>query len=281
MIFPIQTETPPYGFATIYPPPMLNEGEYPLFANGDTAQPLKGRYFQYEVDMTSHYANAKNPPETTDRKGLCLCELHDAPSPSLKLFRVFYKPASGRVVSGLIRPAKLRAWKKVTWQRDVTSGGTVRLDVLDAAGVPLFTDVPYPEFNLAGLDVATYPALKLRATIDNEGNKMMKPTLQSWEIVWDVFTAPLRVDCNAISLSAGEKCPIIVVIYTARHGDLTVHDSAGQLVKELFRGVIPAGQINFFWDGTNDRGDRVSPGVYFVSLRARKIRRVTRVAVLD
>jgi len=47
---------------------------------------------------------------------------------------------------------------------------------------------------------------------------------------------------------------------------LEVLDLAGQRVKLLERGVLPAGEHVAIWDGTDARGSRRAPGVYFVRL---------------
>jgi hypothetical protein len=53
-----------------------------------------------------------------------------------------------------------------------------------------------------------------------------------------------------------------------RAGDVTLEvlDLAGQRVKLLERGVLPAGEHVATWDGTDARGSRRAPGVYFVRL---------------
>jgi len=47
---------------------------------------------------------------------------------------------------------------------------------------------------------------------------------------------------------------------------LEVIDLAGQRVRTLERGVLPAGEHVAAWDGTDGRGARRAPGVYFVRL---------------
>jgi len=53
-----------------------------------------------------------------------------------------------------------------------------------------------------------------------------------------------------------------------RESDVTVEviDVAGQRVRTLERGVLPAGEHVASWDGTDARGARRAPGVYFVRL---------------
>jgi hypothetical protein len=49
---------------------------------------------------------------------------------------------------------------------------------------------------------------------------------------------------------------------------LKVHDVQGRLVKELFAKPAIPGTNRVLWDGTNDRGERVSSGLYFISLES-------------
>ena len=48
---------------------------------------------------------------------------------------------------------------------------------------------------------------------------------------------------------------------------VTVHGVAGQTIRTLARGSLPAGTHTITWDGTNDGGDRVPGGVYLYRVR--------------
>jgi len=265
-----------------YPPPMKNEDSATLYKGSASAT---GRYFQYAVDFTSQFANDRFRPEADESGGYRDRELHDPLQPQLRSMRVFYKPAEGRVISNIVGPGQLQRWRSVKYREDVTSGGSVQVDVLDVNNVPLFTNVLEglgpSGFSLEGLDPAQYPALRLRATIDNAGDNAKRPTLVSWELTWETFSESLRVDRNSISFSKGHKAAIAVTLFAAREGSLTVHDAAGQLVKELHRGGFGAGETTKVWDGTNERGQQVAPGIYFISLRAKEIRSVNKLAVVE
>ena len=52
------------------------------------------------------------------------------------------------------------------------------------------------------------------------------------------------------------------------HVSLAVYDVAGQEVRALVNGTLPAGTRTLTWDGTNDNGERVSSGVYFYRIVA-------------
>jgi hypothetical protein len=50
--------------------------------------------------------------------------------------------------------------------------------------------------------------------------------------------------------------------------ELRVYDVAGTLVRRLVDGVQPAGYRRAYWNGCDDRGGRVAPGVYYCRLQA-------------
>lgn len=49
---------------------------------------------------------------------------------------------------------------------------------------------------------------------------------------------------------------------------MRVTDQAGQLVKELPLGAAQSGEFKFTWDGTNNNGDFMAPGLYNVQISA-------------
>jgi flagellar hook assembly protein FlgD len=68
----------------------------------------------------------------------------------------------------------------------------------------------------------------------------------------------------------------------ARAGDaeLDIFDTQGRLVRRLVRGALPAGAHFATWDGADDSGARVPPGVYscrLVTSASRFERRLVRV----
>lgn len=257
-----------------YPPPLPNTGSVPVTWTGGGT--LVGRYFQYEVDFTSNFANGILPPEAAANG---IRYENWALTPALKGLRVYYQPQRGMVVSAAVSPQQIVGWKSVSYATDLSSGGSIQVDVLDGNGVPLFTNVP-SGFSLAGLDIGRYPRLKLRAFVDNEGDAKARPVLKTWSLNWQSASDPLQVGCNTVSLATGEPCQIVVVLTAARTATVTVHDAAGQLVRRFWDGTLQAGLSRWAWDGRNDHGQLVAPGVYFVSLLAREIRGIKRVAVV-
>lgn len=64
-----------------------------------------------------------------------------------------------------------------------------------------------------------------------------------------------------------------LVLRLAQRGRVTleVFDVRGRLVRELKRGVMPAGDHELVWDGRTDGGRRASAGIYFVRYRGEGI----------
>jgi len=61
------------------------------------------------------------------------------------------------------------------------------------------------------------------------------------------------------------------VLAQAGRVQISVHDPGGRLVRRLVEGERPAGSATVIWDGTDDTGRRLGPGVYFVRLCAPRI----------
>ena len=49
---------------------------------------------------------------------------------------------------------------------------------------------------------------------------------------------------------------------------IVIHDIMGKNIKRILSGNQMAGQNSIQWDGTNNKGDTVSAGVYFFSIEA-------------
>jgi hypothetical protein len=61
---------------------------------------------------------------------------------------------------------------------------------------------------------------------------------------------------------------------------VSMYDATGRLVRELGRGYHPAGRIEQHWDGRDEEGHLIAPGVYFLRLEAAGIRADGRVVRL-
>lgn len=75
--------------------------------------------------------------------------------------------------------------------------------------------------------------------------------------------------------------PVRFAFATAAAGpaDLGVFDASGRLVRRLWSGALPAGSHARAWDGADDAGRPLPPGVYLARLRAGGLERVRRVAL--
>lgn len=81
---------------------------------------------------------------------------------------------------------------------------------------------------------------------------------------------PVRVRFTAGGVQAGE-----------RPGRALVHDAAGRRVRALWGGRIARGQcLDVTWDGRAEDGERVTPGIYYISLSAGGETSAVRVAAL-
>jgi hypothetical protein len=47
---------------------------------------------------------------------------------------------------------------------------------------------------------------------------------------------------------------------------IAVHDLLGKPVRTLYTGMHPAGRYDVFWDGNDETGTPVRPGIYICSL---------------
>jgi len=61
---------------------------------------------------------------------------------------------------------------------------------------------------------------------------------------------------------------------------VAVHDVSGRLVRTLASGLRPAGAARLVWDGTDDRGDGVASGVYFVRVESGETKLTSKVMLL-
>jgi len=67
----------------------------------------------------------------------------------------------------------------------------------------------------------------------------------------------------------------------AEHIDLGIYDLGGWRVRSLYANpLVPAGKHETVWDGRDDQGAAVDPGLYFLRLRAGDIERSTRITLV-
>ncbi|MFQ6042440.1 MAG: FlgD immunoglobulin-like domain containing protein, partial [Candidatus Poribacteria bacterium] len=66
---------------------------------------------------------------------------------------------------------------------------------------------------------------------------------------------------------------------------IDIYNASGQLVKTLALGYKDAGyylnkEKAAFWDGKNERGERVASGIYFYTMQTRNFTATRKVAIL-
>ncbi len=61
---------------------------------------------------------------------------------------------------------------------------------------------------------------------------------------------------------------------------LRIYDIAGKFVKELLNSNIEPGNYTISWDGSNQDGEKVSSGHYFVRIESGKFTRAEKVMVI-
>jgi flagellar hook assembly protein FlgD len=67
---------------------------------------------------------------------------------------------------------------------------------------------------------------------------------------------------------------------SAGHVSVTVFDVEGRAVKTLNNTVLPAGRQHLVWEGDDNHGERVAPGLYFANIEAGGKRSVAKMVVL-
>lgn len=104
-----------------------------------------------------------------------------------------YRPA-GAALSVLIAPDPLAQWGQLTYTATVPAGATLHVDVCDASGEPVLTDVASGT-SLMRLSVQAYPALRLRARMESSDSGA-SPHLDAWAISWqpELPIAPTATD---------------------------------------------------------------------------------------
>jgi hypothetical protein len=90
-------------------------------------------------------------------------------------------------------------------------------------------------------------------------------------------------DIGAVELIGSEKNPftgmthIFFCLPEPAETRLIIYDARGRTVRAVYSGFAEAGFGSALWDGRSDSGDRVAPGVYFISLSASGVHRTAKV----
>jgi hypothetical protein len=89
---------------------------------------------------------------------------------------------TGTAVSMELAPVDLLAWETVVYTATIPVSTLLQIDLLAADGTLLQASVASGE-DLAGIDPAAHPALKLRATLSTEADHLT-PNLEAWGVRW-------------------------------------------------------------------------------------------------
>ncbi len=270
----------------------------------DTAwQEVSGRYFQWTVTLYGRGAAKELDSDLAPANGINANSGQPYPDfvhfggfrPSVNRINARYFACAARATSQRIAPASVKRWITANYVTELPSpGATVKVDVLGSDGQIAVTkdgvsledipsgapDVPGAK-SVARLDPYKYPSLTLRVALESDPADCDKrPILKAWEVRWEPMESVTMLNCNSIRPQLGEICTIQVRVKKAGRVKVAVHDAAGQSVNILLDKEVPAEALLLTWDGRNEHGELVAPGVYFVVVRVPGGRQVRRLAVL-
>ena len=186
--------------------------------------------------------------------------------PVIKSLTVTYVAHAGLAESRSIAPASLKRWGAVSWAIETPGNSTAAVDILDGAGALLYANVPNGFALDPAVDPYAHPVLRLRARLGTDpaasGNR---PILTRWVVSWVPLPERLTLNRNGFRPVAGETVAGLVAVELGGRVRVRVHDAAGQDVRLLLNVEVDAHSTPFSWDGKNDRGELVVPGVYYVT----------------
>jgi hypothetical protein len=84
-----------------------------------------------------------------------------------------------------LAPVDLLAWETVVYTATAPVSTALQIDVLAADGTLLLANVGEGE-DLAGIDPALHPALKLRTRLSTEADHLT-PNLEAWGVRWQTL----------------------------------------------------------------------------------------------
>jgi hypothetical protein len=200
-------------------------------------------------------------------------------------------PAIGSVVPfGIKRPCDPIGWQTLrVVPRDpltgLPDGTTVSLEGAKP-GVPLATQVnagqgleatlPVHVYFPGGFDAAAIHELVLEADTDGDGTyEALASTFVTPEASADATTSvpgEFRVPKTGILSSPNPFITGTSLAFTLAQAEpvsLEVYDFSGRLVRSLVRSWLEPGPRRVEWDGRDNGGRRMAPGVYFARLRTR------------
>ncbi|MEO0072875.1 MAG: FlgD immunoglobulin-like domain containing protein, partial [candidate division WOR-3 bacterium] len=74
---------------------------------------------------------------------------------------------------------------------------------------------------------------------------------------------------------------ISYILPVPTYASLAIYDASGRLVKTLVKGLIQPGRHTVKWDGTDEYGKKVNPGIYFYTLQTAQGKIARKLVILD
>jgi hypothetical protein len=111
-------------------------------------------------------------------------------------------------------------------------------------------------------------------------NLLPNPTTGTVAFTVEVPMSYQRVDDSRAQLedAAARRTAASIPIRTSV--EVAVYNVLGQRLRTIFSGSRFGGYMSFAWDGTSGSGNRVPPGVYFISVMAGGERDVRKVVIV-
>ncbi|GAB4033667.1 MAG: hypothetical protein Fur0012_13530 [Elusimicrobiota bacterium] len=85
---------------------------------------------------------------------------------------------------------------------------------------------------------------------------------------------------NNIINSSNSKTFLKYDIKSSGSLSIKVYTPSGTLVKTIYNGSVDSGKGTFEWDGTNEKGNKVASGIYFVKTEGPGVNKIDRVAII-
>jgi hypothetical protein len=162
------------------------------------------------------------------------------------------------------------------------SGAALVSGVVSASGLRDLIFTPDSDLN----NDETYTVNVLAGVTDLEGSTMGTP--DSWTFttirLYPDFDEPIAIK-NRIGTGANSEALIFVTEPPGGPGtrvSVQVFTTTGRLVRTFYKNVpwTSIGSDPISWDGTNDRGQDLGPGMYFVQIRGENYKRVLKVMIV-
>ncbi len=166
----------------------------------------------------------------------------------------------------------------------------VKLAGVDNAGrVLMFAPSPgQPGSSVSHWDVSAFPNALMEPSINPDLSQSVDLTFHNF---FDIGWFPQLVSVgdagtNALAFSHGpnpstDGGTLRFRLPSSQRVELAMFDLSGRRIARLVNGVLDGGDHAIRWAGTNDRGDRVAPGIYRARLVAGDVERTLNVVLVQ